>query len=285
MVLAHVEMVSEACLHLETGDLAESFRRRRSIVMTVDARIGEKWLRYYGPREAGRVRLFCFHYAGGNAAMFREWPDLLPAEIEPVAIQLPGRDNRHAEQPYENIEPLVADLIGVLAPLLTKPFACYGFSMGARVALALAHALRDRGLPAPLKLFVASSAAPTLRLPVRGWAESDEGLVNYLRDLGGTPPQLFDNPELLDLFLPAVRADLKVVGTCPVPDRPPLTTPIRAFSGADDTEAAPARMLAWRAETNADFDLDTVAGAHFFSPEGMCYVLDSIANDLMRIIS
>jgi surfactin synthase thioesterase subunit len=249
--------------------------------MTAEAR--GKWLRYYGPRDTGKLRLFCFHYAGGNAAMFRDWPKLLPAEIEPIAIQLPGRDNRHAERPYEHIEPLVADLIGVLAPLLAKPFACYGFSMGARVALALAHALRDRGLPAPGKLFVASSAAPTLRLPVRGWNESDDGLVDYLRDLGGTPPQLFNDPDLLGLFLPTVRADLKVVGTCPMPDRPPLTTPIRAFAGAADTEAAPARMLAWQAETNADFHLDTVPGAHFFSPKGMRWVLDSIANDLLRI--
>jgi surfactin synthase thioesterase subunit len=251
--------------------------------MTAGIRTNGKWLRYYGPRETGKVRLFCFHYAGGTAAMFRDWPTKLPAEIEPVAIQLPGRDDRHAEPPYEHMGPLVADLVDVLAPLLDKPFACWGFSMGARVALALAHALRDAGLPAPVKLFVASSAGPALRLPVRGWAEPYEGLVDYLRELGGTPQLLFDDPELLGLFLPTVRADLKVVGTCPTPDRPPLTMPIGAFAGADDAEASPARMLAWREETGAGFDLDVVPGGHFLSPEGMRQVLDSTAADLLRV--
>jgi surfactin synthase thioesterase subunit len=238
------------------------------------------WLRNYGQPNAGKIRLFCFHYAGGNAAMFRTWPALLPADIEPVAIQLPGRDDRHAEPPYEDMNLLVADLVEVLAPLLDKPFACYGFSMGARVALALAHALRDRGLPAPAGLFVASSAAPALQLPVRGWAESDDGLVAYLRELGGTPASVFDHPELLELFLPTVRADLRVVGTCPTPDRPPLATPVRAFAGADDREAAPARMLPWRVETSAEFELNVVPGGHFFTAEGMRQVLSSTAKDL-----
>jgi surfactin synthase thioesterase subunit len=243
---------------------------------------GEGWLRYYGPRRVGRIRILCFHYAGGSAAMFRDWPAALPAEIEPVAIQLPGRDGRHSEPPYENMRDLVADLIRVLEPLLDRPFACYGSSMGARVGLALAHALRGAGRPAPAKLFVASSAAPALRAPVRGWAESDAGLLGYLRDLGGTPARLFDEPELLGLFLPTVRADLKVVGTCPAPDRPPLATPIRAFAGSEDTDASPARMLRWREETSADFDLDVVPGGHFFTAEGRRLVLDATAEDLLR---
>jgi surfactin synthase thioesterase subunit len=243
-----------------------------------------KWLRHYGPQGAGDVRLLCLHYAGGNASMFREWPSLLPAQIEPVAVQLPGRDDRHAEPPYLDMDSLVADLIDVLDPLLDKPFACYGFSMGARVALSLAHALRDRGLPGPIGLFVASSAAPVLRLPVRGWDESDEGLVAYMRELGGTPQAVFDYPELLELFLPTVRADLTVVGTCSVPDRQPLATPVQAFAGAGDTEAAPDRMLPWRAETSAEFDLNVVPGSHFFTAEGMRQVLSATAKDLLAAI-
>ncbi|MEO6081770.1 MAG: thioesterase domain-containing protein [Umezawaea sp.] len=242
-----------------------------------------RWTRTYGPREDPAVRLLCFHYAGGNAAMFRTWPSALPDWLEPVAVQLPGRDDRYTEAPYDLMDPLVADLVDALEPLLDRPFACYGFSMGARVALELAHALRDRDLPVPTRLFVASSSAPALRLPVRGWSESDEGLVAYLRELGGTSEVVFDNPDLLELFLPTVRADLAVVGRLVPPDRPPLDVPIRAFAGADDATAPAASMRPWRAETAAAFDLTVVPGGHFFSPEGVEQVLRTTADDLLPV--
>jgi hypothetical protein len=105
---------------------------------------------------------------------------------------------------------------------------------GARVALALTRALRESGGPAPYELLVASSSGPALHVPVRGWSEPDEQLVTYLRDLGGTPRQLFDDPDLLALFLPTLRADLTVIGTCPANDEPPLATPVRAFAGAQE---------------------------------------------------
>ncbi|RSM90867.1 thioesterase [Kibdelosporangium aridum] len=217
--------------------------------------------------------------------MFRTWHTLFPGAIEPIAIQLPGRDDRYAEPPYESMSELVPDLVEALRPVLDEPFACYGFSMGARVALALSYELRTRELPLPVKLFVASSAAPVLRLPVRGWDESDEGLVAYMKELGGTSAVVFDHPDLLELFLPTVRADLKVVGTCPVPEREPLTVPIRAFSGNDDTEASPDRMLPWRQETSAEFDLNILPGGHFFTDEGTTHILNAITKDLVSVLA
>lgn len=244
------------------------------------ASVTSGWARSYAERPDAAVRLFCFPYAGGTASLFRTWHTALPATIEPVAIQLPGRDDRFDEPPHERMAPLVADLADALTPLLDKPYACYGFSMGARVALALAHEVRDRGLPAPRRLFVASSAAPALRRPVRGWDEPEEGLVAYLRDLGGTPPELFDNPGLLELFLPSLRADLTVVGTCPVVPTTPLDVPIRAFAGEADAEAPPARMRDWAMETSAGFELTTLAGGHFFPAEETARMMEIIGADL-----
>jgi surfactin synthase thioesterase subunit len=237
-------------------------------------------LRHYGTPGDARIRLVCFHYAGGTAAMFRDWPDRLPPEVETVAVQLPGRDTRLDEPPHVHIGPLVAELLDVLDPVLDKPFAFYGHSMGARVALALAHALRAGSRPCPSALFVASSAAPALGTRVRGWDESDEGLITYLRELGGTPSIVFERPDLLELFLPPLRADLTVVATSGVPARPPLDVPLRVFAGADDHEASAARMAAWKEETTGPYVLDVVPGGHFFDPVGVARVLDVIATTL-----
>lgn len=212
--------------------------------------------------------------------MFRDWPNSLPEDIATIAVQLPGRDTRLDEHPHVHIGPLIEELLELLDPLLDEPFAFYGHSMGARVALALSHALRAANKPGPQALFVASSAAPALGTRVRGWDESDEGLIAYLRELGGTPQIVFDRPDLLELFLPTLRADLTVVATSGVPLRPPLDVPLRVFSGADDDEASPERMKAWQEETTGPYAFDVVPGGHFFDPEGVAHVLDVIATTL-----
>lgn len=215
--------------------------------------------------------------------MFRDFPDALPASVEPLAVQLPGRDDRFGEPAYSDMRLLVPALIGVVAPLVDRPYAFYGASMGARVALSLAHALRAAGLPGPGRLFVAGSAAPALRAPVRGWADSEEGLLAYLYELGGTPEAVLASPELREMFLPTVRADLAVVGTCPPPPRPPLSVPIRAFAGADDLEASPDRMARWSEETSGPFTLSVVSGGHFFDDAGRRRVLAETAADLLAL--
>jgi surfactin synthase thioesterase subunit len=251
--------------------------------MAVQSRRGPKtkWFRRFGPaHESGVLRLFCFHYAGGSAASFRDWRLLLPPDVEVVAVQLPGRENRFAERPFLDMRPLAEAVADAMAGELGSPYACFGFSMGARVALAVSHLLRERGLRQPAHLFTASSCAPFLDAPVRGWNESDEMLIAYLRELGGTAAEIFDSEELLDVYLPTVRADLTVVGTCPPRSGPPLAVPLRAFAGADDTQAPPERMRDWYRETSAEFSLTVVSGGHFFDSAGTTTMINQIATDL-----
>ncbi|MEU3056964.1 thioesterase II family protein [Streptomyces griseus] len=246
---------------------------------------GAKWLRRFGPADGvGALRLFCFHHAGGSAASFRDWPFLLPPYVEVVAVQLPGRENRFAERPYRDMRPLAEAVADAMAGELNLPYACFGFSMGARVALAVAHVLRERGLPQPSRMFSASSCAPSLDMPVRGWNESDEMLIAYLRELGGTAADFFDSEELLDLYLPTVRADLTVIGACPPRDGLPLDVPLHAFAGADDTQAPPERMRDWRQETSAEFTLTAVSGGHFFDPAGTTEMINHIASGLELMV-
>jgi medium-chain acyl-[acyl-carrier-protein] hydrolase len=250
--------------------------------MPVDTRDERRWLKRFGRRDLAEIRLLCFHCAGGNASMYRDWTRWTPASIEPIAVQLPGRLDRFGEAPYENMDPLVDKLADVIEPLLDQPFACYGASMGAQVAWALTHALRDRAMPMPRKLYIASSAAPGAEEPVRGWNEPDSRLVQYMVDLGGTPPEILAEPDLLARLLPMLRADLTVLGTHALRPAAPLEVPIRAFAGREDVEASPERMSAWRAETCARFDLDVVAGGHFFTPAGQRQVIEVISDELAR---
>lgn len=246
---------------------------------------GGRWLKRFDRGGSPGVMLFCFHHAGGTAAMFREWPHMMPRSIEPVAVQLPGRADRYLEPPLDAMPPLVEALVDAIRPLLDQPFAFYGLSMGARVALALTHRLRELALPVPCMLFPANAAPPQRGA---GAAEPDarhDDLIGYLVELGGTPPEILSEPDLLASLLPTLRADLTLVDTYRFPDAPPLDVPIRAFAGRDDVEGAPDRMTGWRAETRGRFDLAVVPGGHFFDAAGERQVVQAITDDLLRALA
>ncbi len=239
-----------------------------------------RWFKRFGRRDAARIRLLCFHCAGGNAMMFRYWHQLLPAFIEPIAVQLPGRLDSFREMPYNSMDPLVHKLAEVVKPFLDQPFACYGWSMGARVTWRLAHLLRDRGMPMPRALYVASNVAPSVATSGQEWQQSDDRLIEYLRELGGTPPELLGDSELRTHLLSVLRADLTVLGTDTFRARSPLDVPMRAFAGVEDEESPPEHMSPWREETHAGFGMDIVPGGHFFSPAGQRQVIGIVSDDL-----
>lgn len=241
-----------------------------------------RWLKRFGRRGPSDARLFCFHHAGGAASMYRDWSRLMPSSIEPIAVQLPGRADRFREPPLDAMAPLVDALVEVIEPLLERPFAFYGLSMGGKVAWTLTHRLREHAMPMPSVLFLASVAAPAWQEGRANWDVRTEDLVRYLREMGGTPPEVLEQPEFLASLLPTLRADLTLVDTFQFRATTPLDVPIRAFAGVDDVEGSPERMSGWRAETCGRFDLDVVPGGHFFDPAGERQVIRTVADDVQR---
>jgi medium-chain acyl-[acyl-carrier-protein] hydrolase len=237
-----------------------------------------RWLRRPPGAEAADVRLFCFHHAGGAASIFRRWPRLVPPAIEPIAVQLPGRGERFGQRPYDRMAPLVDALVEVVVPLLDRPYACYGLSMGARIAWALTHRLRELGRPAPLALYLASAAAPAVGPRRTNWKHD---LLGYLREMGGTPPEILAEPQLLDTVLPTLRADLTLVDTHRWRPPAPLDVPILGFAGLDDLDGSPVRMGGWRAETTAEFRLEVRPGGHFFDDVYERRLVRTVAEDLL----
>ncbi|PJJ54108.1 surfactin synthase thioesterase subunit [Mumia flava] len=248
-----------------------------------------RWLKRFSPPSRAPseapsgpapTRLLCFHYAGGSAAIFRHWPPMLDSTVEVVGVQLPGRADRFLETPHDRMGPLVDELIDVLTPSLDQPFACYGFSMGARVAWALAHALRERDLPSPRALFVAASGGPSLDDGDWLWEGRDDGLEGYVREMGGTPPSVLAEPTLLAALLPVLEADLTVLSTHGFHPDVPLDIPVHAFAGELDDEASPDRMRAWRDETTAGFSMDVLGCGHFFDDASETAVIEAVGRAL-----
>ena len=223
------------------------------------------WIRRFSRKPEARVRLFCFPYAGGGTAVFRAWQDHLPEWIEVCPILLPGREDRLREPPIDRLASLIARLSDAIRPYLDRPFAFFGHSMGAIVAFELARQLRAEQGPAPAILFVSGRGAPrtkTSRSPIHQLP--DDAFVRELHRLQGTPEQVLCNQELMQLLLPALRADFALIERYAYADQSPLDCPICAFGGREDIDVSEAALDAWRHESRSMFRLQLFPGDHFF---------------------
>jgi len=229
------------------------------------------------------LRLLCFPYAGGGASAYRAWRTRLPAQVQLVPVQLPGRETRLREAPRTRLTDLVALLADELAPHLDGRFAFFGHSMGALVAYELSHYLWARRRVLPTRLFVSAHRSPELPRPARDLHRlADPELIDELRRLGGTPERVLQYAELMALALPILRADLEACETHvhQTHARGPLPIAISAFAGAEDRRVGPASLAGWRHHTRADFSLRVLPGGHFFLHTAPDAVLNAIATDL-----
>lgn len=161
-----------------------------------------------------RLRLFCFPYAGGSSLIFRQWPQYLPSAIEVCPVHLPMRHNRMHEAAPTRLLTLVESIAHAIRPLLDMPFAFFGHSMGAIISFELARTLRAQGAGEPAHLFASGHRAPQLPNPVLPMYNlPDSELLKEINRLNGTPPEVLEHPELMQLMLPLLRADFEAIET------------------------------------------------------------------------
>jgi medium-chain acyl-[acyl-carrier-protein] hydrolase len=234
------------------------------------------------PRPAkAPVRLICFPFAGGGASVFRGWERDLPPNVDVFAAQYPGHETRIAEAPFRQLAPLLADLDAALRPLLDRPFAFFGHSMGAVVAFELARRLRREGRAQPTQLFVSARRAPHLP-PSRPNVhdQSDDELIAELQRISAFPAEVLEHAELMQLLLPILRADFELVETHRHADEEPLAIPITAFAGRRDAVVRVDQMEAWREHTNGAFALHEIDGDHLFVRGERAAVLRVLGREL-----
>lgn len=223
------------------------------------------WFEHLSRSHAPSLRLFCFPYAGGSSEVYRTWQRWFPEQIDLCLVHLPGRGKRLREQAFTRTMPLVKAIADRMPPEIDAPYALYGHSMGAIIAFELARELFRRHCARPQHLFVSGRRAPqcprteptTFNLP------HDE-FIAELRRLNGTPREILENPELLELFMGLLRADFEIVDTYQYDPMEPLSCPITVYGGLYDKEVPVESCHAWQEQTSVSCNVKMVDGDHFF---------------------
>jgi medium-chain acyl-[acyl-carrier-protein] hydrolase len=243
--------------------------------------IDSPWIVYAKRNPGASRRLFCFPYAGAAAYVFNNWSKFLPNDMEVCAIQLPGRGKRLREPMHTRMSTLCEALYPAVKPLLDKPFVFFGHSMGAVISFELARLLRRERQPLPSHLFVSGRRAAQVREdepPIYDLPEAE--FIAELIRLNGTPREVLEHHELLELMLPLLRADFELIHTYEYSPEPPFAFPITAFGGLEDLEVSSEQLAAWREQTTSQFRLHMLPGDHFFIHRAQDSVLRIINQDI-----
>ncbi|MGW3968831.1 thioesterase II family protein [Streptomyces ardesiacus] len=226
------------------------------------------WIRRWSGGAAPRFTLVCLPHAGGSAGFYRPWAALLPPEVELLAIQYPCREDRFEDPEAAGMEELVGAVADAVAPLLDRPYAVFGHSMGSAVGWELAHELTDRHIAAPCRLFASGRAAPGTAVTGQLHRQDDATLGAELTRLGGTSREVLDDPALRSMILRSVRHDYRIIETHQAVDRPPLSCPLHVLTGSTDPELGEARSRdragGWADLTTARTEVRVFPGDHFY---------------------
>ncbi|MFG2608496.1 thioesterase II family protein [Streptomyces sp. NPDC048514] len=241
------------------------------------------WLRRFHPRPDARVRLICFPHAGGSASFFFPMSQEMSSGIEVMAVQYPGRQDRHTEQPVASVQALAREVFSVLRHWTDLPLALFGHSMGASVAFEVARLLEQEAGIEPAALFASGRNAPSQPRSNDIHRLDDDGIVAELQRLSGTDARILGDMELLRLALPAIRSDYKAAETYRYQPGPPLGCPVVGLGGDSDIRVAVEDLAAWSDHTTGTFELQVFPGGHFYLGDQKAAVVNTVSDFLLSV--
>lgn len=223
------------------------------------------------------MRLIAFPYSGGSASSYAHWRERLWTEIELVGVELPGRATRLGEPLLTTMDALTERLLEPLAARLQGAYVLFGHSNGALMAFAMLNRILHTSLPRPLGVILSGKSSPThaFKSP-RLSTLTGAHLVEKLRTFAGTPPELLDNEELMNLFAPILRADFALGESFRFGDVHPGIARIPALVIAGVADEIPVEsVFAWQDVFSRFCSTASFEGGHFFindNPAVLTYV-------------
>lgn len=223
------------------------------------------------------MRLFCFPYAGGSASVFRNWKTYLPQNIEAFAIQPPGRETRFAEPPVSDFHEYLDQSVQAILPLTDTPFAIFGHSLGAAAAFETARLLEKRGIATRLLIVSGRQCpgSPSRRAPIAHLPDAD--FLKAVSSYNGTPAEILNNRELMEILLPMIRADFSLAEGYKYTPGIELSCPIIAIASRQDEWLAAETIAGWSGMTKGPFESKWFEGDHFY--------LNQYTRELVELLS
>lgn len=214
------------------------------------------------------MKLFCLPYAGSSAVIYERWKKRLSGHAAVVPLELAGRGVRTKEPFYEGMADAAADVLERLKEHMDgMPYGLFGHSMGGMIMYEVCHLIHEQGLQPPSLLFFSGRPAPEVprkESPIHQLP--DDEFAQRILDMGATSAELFEHKQLMEIFMPILRADFRLVETYVYKDRGPLPWPLTIIAGLEE-QWTEADLEAWTRHTTAPCGIVRMEGGHFYLQE------------------
>lgn len=212
------------------------------------------------------MKLFCFPYGGGAATIYFSWKEKILSSIDAFGIALPGRGARYNEPSINNLSSLIAQLYHNLTNLKINKYILFGHSFGGLVAYELAKYIQlKQQMPLPKHVIISATGAPHTLYESKELCQLDDyTLAKKLNEWGGIPNVIMKEPDLLSLFIPAIRADITMMANYIINSIVRLKCPITVFGGDKDPNLTIDNLSSWSNYTELSFSCKLFKGNHFY---------------------
>ncbi|MEE4001860.1 thioesterase domain-containing protein [Tenacibaculum sp. FZY0031] len=231
-----------------------------------------------------KIKLFCFPYAGGSAMIYNKWEPFLDGNIILKPIELPGRGKRIKEKPMASLDEIIEDIFNTIESDIKggEPYALFGHSMGGLIVHQLLEKIQANKMPLPMHAFFSGKGVPHIERKKKNYhLMDDDAFKKEIMNLGGTPPNFFEYPELVDIFLPLLRNDFSIADTeIHTQKYEPRTINITAMFGKEE-EFCEEKRNGWKKYTIGSCTLKYFKGGHFFIHDETKEIVKVINNELV----
>jgi medium-chain acyl-[acyl-carrier-protein] hydrolase len=233
-----------------------------------------------------KIKLFCLAYAGGTAMIYSRWKKWMDKSIEIVPIELAGRGIRGKEPFFASLDEAAEDVYARIKEAADgSPFAIFGHSMGALLTYEVMHKMQDRGDEMPVYAFLSGRNAPHVEVENKMiHLLPDDLFIQEIARIGGTPKEFFEQKQLLDMFIPILKADYKMIETHPfVPKAEKLDVEIAVLGGTEDEDVKVEDLGKWGDLVKRNCSVYVFEGGHFFIFDKYPDIIDLIGSKLTNL--
>ncbi len=242
-----------------------------------------QWIVTPLPRAQAKLALYCLPFAGGSSNSFRSWAPLLPPAVELRAVELPGHGSRLNENLYRRMDEIIPPLAEAISASIDRPFAIFGHSMGALLGYELVLQLQEEYGKLPEHVFLSGHGAPTLperEEPIHQLPKPE--FLAKIRQYNGTPHEVLENNELMELMEPILRADFEVCETYQPNSVRPMDAHLTVMGGIADPGASRNDLESWQDFTKKSFNIRMFPGDHFYLLQHKMTLLQAILQDINK---